>query len=525
MAYMLSKGLAINTQDLDQKIFKKLKRKLTVEHRGFNQQIKTIQAYRIDRKDHYIQMAHARGYELLKELLPEVEIINLLSRGRRIVIDNINYNLAHHQQLIVDYLLRKIFNPKRAAKGRSRCIFQLKAGMGKTYIAVGLIAALKRKTLYIVPGENLVIQTVAKLREVFPELIIGEYYGKNHNDGHIVVASIDSLYKAAMIEYGHEMIPYTAWFKLFGLTIIDEIQLFCTTKRAEIFRRIASLYVVGMTATANDRLDKMDRIAHYYVGEPIIITDVLKDEMPEDEKIEYGVQVKKIIYNGPDEYTQIKTIGAYNAQKGETVESTSHPMMINQFSTDPYRIQLIVDRAMRLYRRGHSFFIFFDRRHLIECLLPIFRSLVDRDEVEAPEIEVRDIKGGATNEDRTVAKDRSRICLITYQCGGVGLSYPRYTASIFAHSRRNNYKQFNNRIFRLDGPREVVREIEYICDNKTPLKSQFGGFKSALKEEYPKAKIVELEFEYGNIEPTDDVKKVAAEVKKYYDEKSNTDKA
>jgi superfamily II DNA or RNA helicase len=516
MAFLISKGLVLPIEGIDHKIIKKIKRKLTVEHRGFNMQIKTIQAFRSDKK--YLTLAHAMGYRLVRDLLPNVEIENLLSIGDKIKLEkkDVNIKLENYQKTIANYLINYIYTPKRLKKGKGRCIFELKAGMGKTFIAMYLIYKWGRKALYIVPGENLIIQTKNIMEICFPTLTIGTYYGKAHKDGDIVIASIDSLYKEDKLIYDGGKISIKDWFSKFGVCIIDEVQLFCTSKRAEIFRRISSNIVIGMSATTNDRQDHMDRVSHYYLGDPIIISEELKDELPEDEKITYKVNVTKLEYSGPDEFTKIETTSSYNATKGETVECTSHPKMINQFSGDPYRNQLVVDLIMKHYEKGHKGFTFFDRRRMIEEFLPYIRDKFDPNIVAAPELEVKSVMGKASPEDRQIAKEKSKICMITYQCGGVGLSYPQYTAVIFAHSRRNNYKQFNNRIFRLDGPREIVREIVYISDVRTTLKSQYSGFKKSLLEEYPDAKIKIEKIDYKDMKVSKEIIDISKKIRDHY---------
>lgn len=518
MAYLISKGLALQTKDIDFKILKKIKRKLTVEHRGFNQQVKTIQAFRSDTKNGYLQLAHSLGYRLVKDLLPHIEIENLLSIGEPINLkrEDTIMELSTEQKAITKYLIDNVYTPIRIKKGKGRCIFELRAGRGKTYIAMYMIYKWQRKSLYIVPGENLVKQTVDKLKECFPTLTIGIYYGKKHVDGDIVVASIDSIYKSDELELNGKMISSLDWFKRFGATVIDEVQLFCTAKRAEIFRKIASNLVMGMSATCNDRLDHMDPIAHYYLGQPIIMAEELKDQIVEEEKFNYKVNVTKIEYDAPDEYSETKTVGCYNANKGENIETTSHPKMINQFSGDEFRNQLIVDKIMQIYNMGHKVFTFFDRRKIIEEMLPLIASKFDKNVVAAPELEIKSVKGGTSDEDRKIAKEKSKVCLVTYACGGIGLSYPQYTAGIFAHSRRNNYKQFNNRIFRLDGPKEVTRELIYISDNRTTLKSQYNGFKTALKIEYPDAVIKIEKISYKDIVVSKEVAELSKKIRQHY---------
>jgi hypothetical protein len=243
-----------------------------------------------------------------------------------------------------------------------------------------------------------------------------------------------------------------------------------------------------MSATTARRLDNMDSIAYHYLGTPIILKDIIP-ELANDPTSHLELEVCRLAYDGPDEYTEQLLVNGV----------TSHPLMINQFASDMYRNRLIIEETMALYNRGHCVFVFLDRRELITSLLAEFKLLVNND-VIAPEIEeVNHIMGQGTAEERLRAQRDGRICLVTYMCGGTGLSFKRYTAAIFAHPRRNGFFQFNNRIFRIGGP-ETKREIVYIVDNKTSIKSQYSGFRSACIEERPKAVFTNRKVSWEEIE-------------------------
>jgi hypothetical protein len=260
---------------------------------------------------------------------------------------------------------------------------------------------------------------------------------------------------------------------------------------------------MGMSATTSDRLDNMDPIAHHFVGTPIEIIklQVIKDLIAKATTVPFRLTAKIVEYHGPSEYTQplVSTEGTISA-----------PLMINQFAQDPYRTMVIMREIVRLYNEGHCVFVFVDRRELVTDFVKLMKVYlrqmitgVSDTDIIAPQIdnnlqeeplvaepddttddyEAVAIRGGVDKSTRNAARDTSRVCCLTYQCGSVGLSYPRYTAAVYATPRRNGFKQILNRIFRLGSKVDVEREAVFIRDYKTSLKDQVSGFKKVAKDE------------------------------------------
>lgn len=453
-------------------IFKKSN--FSITHKGFQGAITKRQTYAIDRKNNKVIIAHMKGLEILnKKGLPYPKCI--IKDTEEITIEE-PYLLRPlpHQEKIFNYVNNMVYNEQAIKAGAGSCIIQLEAGLGKTFLAMRFILEWSRKTLVIVPTQTLVNQWAKDIKSQFPNMVVGKYYGKEKSDGQVIIACIQSLLKDEMKTYDGRIAHYTTWFDQFGACILDEIHMFCAKSRSKIFRRCKALRVLGMSATCHNRIDEMDAVAHHYLGKPIIINEKLKLKILEERK-SFKLKVTKAIYNGPRSHTKVLT---------NSNGTTSFPLMINQLADDSYRNKLIIKKIAELYQEGHSLFVFLDRVELIKELIhqmnEIRYDLLE--DTTAPEIE--GIIGGVDEATKLRAKENARICLLTYGCGGTGLSFVRYTAAIFAHPRRNGFLQYNNRIFRLGGPKRE-RHIVYIVDNKTSLKSQYSGFKKAVKTEYP----------------------------------------
>jgi hypothetical protein len=488
----------------------KIKSKLTVTNVGYNKRVIKKQSWTTDRASKKVYLARAAGIQLLKRYVPGIQFNNLIGDGTDIPpgVCTLQYN--DMQQAIFAYLMQTVFTDANRADASSTCIVNMPAGQGKTFLATGFIEHFRKKTLIVVPDETLLDQWYNHICAMFPETRVGMHYSKKKIDGDIIVGSIGSLLGDTITYKPHPAtgekkaitVPSKEWYRHFGFTVFDEIHMYCSPVRSEIFKKACSTLTMGMSATTSDRLDNMDPIAHHFVGTPIEIIklQVIKDLIAKATTVPFRLTAKIVEYHGPPEYTQplVSTEGTISA-----------PLMINQFAQDPYRTMVIMREIVRLYNEGHCVFVFVDRRELVTDFVKLMKVYLRQmvtganmndiiapqldgaieDDIEPIDTEEKDtfeaiaIRGGVTKEARNAARDTSRICCLTYACGSVGLSYPRYTSMVLATPRRNGFKQILNRIFRLGSKVDVEREAVFIRDYKTSLKDQVSGFKSVAKNE------------------------------------------
>lgn len=311
-------------------------------------------------------------------------IKNILPQGENINIDNFACVPYPVQTIIHDKIIGEYFDSSNLEKGSAGVVCELEAGLGKTFLAAQIINTLKKKTLYVVPSsEFLLQQAYDDLRKCFPTLKIGFYYGKKKIDGDIVIAIVNSLQGKT---YKLNKVDLTAkeFFSRFGLTIFDETHEYCTDERSKVFINTNTPYMLGITAEANNREDKCDFIAHYHVG-PVLYSDKFFT-MDKDERYKSSVQIVR--YNGPEKYTQ----NLINEGTG----MMSMCRMVRQISQDHARIQLIIDHTRKLYDAGHNLFIWCDMRASVKILYDILKDIFDG--IAAPEIKPIQSARDALNE-------------------------------------------------------------------------------------------------------------------------------
>jgi hypothetical protein len=441
--------------------------------RNFSGTIKTIKAW-VEINGN-MRVAHDKIYKLMS-LDERKGLVNNIPMGDKIIIrEPVLLALRPHQTNICDYLLKNIFTTDRIESGLGYILMELKAGLGKTYIGLHLFHVFSVKTLIILPA-NLIDQWVGEIEKFFPSVVIGYQYGSKKTDGQVVLASPDSIL-GDTITYKNLLkkvitIPTLTWIGKFGFTIIDEVHTLCTSRKTKIFQYKTNR-VLAMSATCNHRLDEMDKIMHMYLGKPVNMLTIFPDMQNLVQMSDVSVEVVKIIYNGPDDFT--KPLLANGV--------TSFPLMVNQLVEDPWRNKLILDQAIELYREGHTLFVFLDRVSQIDTMVKEMATAISGDITN--DQKVFSVQGKTKKNERKNAKEVGLVSFVTYAAAKQGLSFDRYTAIIFASPRKSGFLQANNRVFRLDGDRKKKRILKYIVDNKTTLKSQYGGFRKAVVEEYP----------------------------------------
>jgi superfamily II DNA or RNA helicase len=473
-----------------------LKKRLTVMTVGYGGRKITRSAYYL--AGYKLIGARMRTLQVLASMKKGYEAHSVIIKGEDFStltqIDPFEIKLDREQQIIFDYLLTNIFSTERQEMGMASGILDLAPGKGKTFVAMALMNHFKKKTLFIVPGIELLRQNLELLRKYFPSLKIGEYSGNKKQDGDIVVMTIHSV--------GHPPITY---FDKFGLTIMDEVHEYCTKERSSVFWTTAANLTLGMSGTTNDRQDKMDPISHYWLGVPTNAEKVIADYYINNPHLKPGndepTQVWKtkfvcIRYNGPVEFTKSEL-----SEQG----TVCAPKMVNKFSWDPYRSQLLIDLVYDLVQKDplNRIFVFVDR--------PLLAQLV-RDYLNT---ELHDPNSVAVvvGKEKTPEARKSRVVIGTYACIGTGVSWPEFNCLICWHPRKNKHRQFLKRIFRNGGDYNLTRYAYFLQDNATTLKSQYRGFSSVCKELFPETKIIVDTVNYTEIEVSQEVKKIAENFK------------
>lgn len=405
------------------------------------------------------------------DLMRKIMTIEILFAPVRPIIAPMPPGLYENQLVLVNYLVNNVYTPARLSTGSACAILNLRAGMGKTFVAAGIVSKLGMRTLYVVPNQPLMVQAAADLHCCFSNeqnsddtanmvdtaarpVRVGKFKtGRPVADDDITIIVINSALN-----------QLAEFFEQYSFIILDEVHMYCADKRRKIFKR-TSWAVLGMSATTEQRKDGFDTISHKELAFDGIIRAENVPGFKYEESDAFDADVEVIRYNGPPEFTQ-----------NLTHESTGRlftPYMINQFLRDTIRTRMAVAEIKKLYDwigpagQQHNIYVFCEERQPLDG---IYSELVKLGEVNAPEIGT--FIGGIKTEAITEIKNNARILLTTYGYSGTGVSINKMTAIVFLTPRRSNMLQILARILRRGGDRSIRRKIIDIVDNKTALKYQ-----------------------------------------------------
>jgi superfamily II DNA or RNA helicase len=394
----------------------------------------------------------------------------------------------NNQPIIVNHILSKFYNIKRANLGKSGLIIKLEAGQGKSFIATGLIATIQQKTLIVCHNRTILYQWMDILTKAYPTNKIGRYYGEHKESGDIVVGIINSLIMDTM-QTARGIINPKKYFSSFGFVVFDEAHEYSSKTRRVIYQRCQSTYLLGLSATPDDRIDGLDKVNTWNIG-PVLDAEKLPGYTMDD--IPFKGEVSMIKYTGPPEYTEIIV--------NEKLGVVSCPKMITQLSKDPYRIHMIVKNIIELCDKKQNIFVFADRRDYLEQIrseLELYEIVISMMTTEHELTEVMRLVGGASADDMKKAEASAQVILTTFQFMGTGKSIPKMDAIILTTPRRRKSRQYIGRIFRLGSNYGIVRKIIDIVDWATPLKSQWYQRKKYYDEK--KFPITEKKIKYTEL--------------------------
>lgn len=449
------------------------------------------------------------------------EITNIIEDGKEV---NFHYtgSPTYNQTVVIDYIFNNIYTDTNKTKGISGLTLNLITGGGKTFCAMNIIARLQTKTLIIVPNTYLLTQWQELLTTFFPNNKIGQYYGKKKEDGDIVVAIINSLVNdefvfdskdttcincIAKAKYNFEdeesplycnkhklksmvkkknnkiIYDHKEYFKEFGFVILDESHIYCTDAFKLVYTRFQSSYMLGLSATPDERTNKCDIISHLNIGK-VLKADEIEGYRKDNVKFDATVTIVK--YNAPDEYV--------NTHINESTNMVCVPKIIEDIINDEYRNKLIIDQLLELFHLKLNIFVFSERRSHLEHLYGLFNNMIKdnyenenyKDFLSIPESNINNnivLYGNSSEDDVNMAKQNSNIIFTTFAYSSTGVSINRMTGLILASPRRSKSIQIIGRIFRLDKEKNHIhRHIIDIVDNKSVLKNQLYERKKAYAD-------------------------------------------
>jgi len=434
----------------------------------------------------YAQIAGKNCVYLPRTLIPALLRAGVINEFTNMITSPaaVEYNficeLFQNQRVIVNWFMENIFCKSRADVGTAVGTLNLRAGMGKTFVAAGVIAALKARTLYIVPKKPLLVQAIRELKLCFEGANIGKYTGTEYKkDKHKNVAS----QQITVIIINSALSRPPEFFAGYDLIIMDEIHSFASSERQEIFWKAQSRYIFGMSATTSDRLDNFDFIYHKHYGAVIMAENIPGFTY---DAVHFDCNLRAVKYSGPAEYTRVL--------HGPTGMMAPY-LMARQSLRDPYRNKLIVDTIREFYNwrdgdKKHHIYVFAEELGPLNILYDMLKD-------EFPSDELGNFVGGIEADAIEEIRVNSRIILTTYRYGGTGVSFEQMTVSIFLTSRKANMLQILARILRRNGDQTIPRWFIDIIDTKTPIRKQYE--KRRLAYDFYGAKINEVSVSYTEL--------------------------
>lgn len=392
---------------------------------------------------------------ILKKLYKEVRMqlnIEFISHPIQAEWDG---ELYDNQRLIIDNIMLNYYNDEAVKQGLAHVVLNLRAGFGKTFIASYLITQLKQRTLYIVPNKLIAGQAIDDMQIISGAKIWtgspAQWKKLGDATPDIVVMVINSA-----------LLMNEDFFKLFGFVIFDEIHTMCADSRAKIFFKCGAMYMLGMSATTDERQDKFDRIYKLHFGD-VMYSHLLKGW---DDGVQYKGVVNRINYRASAEYSNI-----YNG-------ASSFIPNIKQIIADPDRNKLCVKLIMEQFNAGKFLYVFTEYLEHIEILdQMVSNAIKEQRQNDAKGNAMEDmchtselmiLKGGSKYN----AKATTRVIITTYGYSGTGLSIQRMNAAVFATPRKNGFKQICGRIMRRGSDPDIERVIVDIVDVNTTLMRQ-----------------------------------------------------
>jgi superfamily II DNA or RNA helicase len=470
------KGIKINInklQELD--IYRKLINYFTISIPQLGGYIKKVSNHKILKNGGQIVFPRFGMLNYIENNFTNYNIVNNIKSGLNPSVEfKWTGKFTNNQPIVADHIMQNYFNKNNSDNAKSGVILNLDAGQGKTYLATGLIEKLQRKTLIVCHTISILNQWVQVLKSSYPNNTIARYFGGIKEDGDICVAIINSLLMDKLYNKNGCVEPIN-FFQEYGYVIFDEIHLYSSLSRKQIYNKCQRKYMLGLSATPDENKDGLDLVNTWNCGDVLNAANIEGYTM---EDIPFKGEVTSVRYIGNPEYIKILI--------NDKMDIVNHSGMVNQICEDPYRLHIIVKLIFNLRESNQNIFIFADRRSYllkIESYMSIF-GLKSNNLFN--ESDVTKLMGGASAETMDRAKDEAKVILTTYAFMGTGVSIPRMDAIILATPRKTKSRQYVNRIFRLGGDYEIVRKIIDIVDWGTHMKSQWYKRKKYYNEkQYP----------------------------------------
>jgi superfamily II DNA or RNA helicase len=295
-------------------------------------------------------------------------------------------------------------------------ILCLPCGYGKTFTAIAIAAALKRRFIVVVHKEFLVDQWSGELKSLLPGIRIGRIQGERCDIGEEFDCAI------AMIQTICSRTYPSGIFAGFGLAIFDEAHHLGAEHFSQTLQRIQCKAMLGLTATPQ-RTDGLTKVFEWFLG-PIVFQISKRDE-------DKSVRVEVMRYTAAeDEYTDVPT-----DWKGEVIRAR----LLNQIAEFKPRTEALLNWIHdHMQVAGRKLLILSDRR---EHLAAFEAGMKARGHTS-----IGYYVGGMKQTDLDKSAERG-IILGTFAMAAEGMNIPTLNAVLLA-TPKSNVEQSVGRILR-----------------------------------------------------------------------------
>jgi superfamily II DNA or RNA helicase len=442
-SYIGSYGYTIHKKYISSEQVKKITSDLTVKpniHNGMpSQSVTSFPVYRESSSKYYVPKFYGiEHFGSVQTRLKENSLANdLLFVG----------SLREYQNTIVDKYINIAHNGQDIGGGG---LLEIDTGLGKTVIAINIIAKLKVKTLIVVHKEFLLNQWIERLNEFTPAAKIGRIQGKimDTEGKDVVIAMLQSI---SMKDYNPDI------FKQFGLMVIDEVHHMGAEVFSNALSKVVTKYTLGLSATMN-RKDGLAKVFKMFLG-PIIHTE--KRELSMNQ-----VNVRCLQYFTRDE--------EFNETSYDYRGKTQYSKMISKLCSYNHRSEYILRYICELLREDPKQQIMILAHN--KCLLKYFYdSIVSRNIANQS---VGYYVGGMKESDLKISEKKT-IVIATYSMASEGLDIKTLTTLVLA-TPKTDVVQAVGRILRVKHANPLVIDV---IDSHEIFKRQFSQRKRFYKSQ------------------------------------------
>lgn len=426
---LTNRGYIINKKKINKTLITKIKQDLSVEPFSINKNFNKNIIFKLYLENQN-QLCIPKYYGIKNIGVPDIDDIE---EGISIKVNFVG-SMRDYQNKILNILMPKFLNEK----GGCLCV---PPGKGKTAMGLNILTKLKKKTIIIVHKSFLLNQWKERITQFVPDAKIGiiQQNKVDIEDKDIVIGMLQSI---SMKNYDLSI------FEDFGLTIIDEVHHLGAQVFSNLFKKVNTKYMLGLSATPY-REDKLEKVINWHIG------DILYYESSKVNQNQ-NIQVLLCHYTSNDKLFKIVINNRTNTAQIST--------MITNITNIHDRTKTIINLILQIKQKENKrkFLVLSDRIEHLERM----KHLVNENSDYSTSFYI-----GGMKEQKLKEAELAEIIFSTYQMSSEGLDIPTLNTIVLTTSRKN-VEQSVGRILRKQDGYDVEPLIIDIVDNLEQFKRQ-----------------------------------------------------